>query len=1034
MDVSGRVRDIIADRWVREALVLAFFIAATLFFTYPRVLHLLDGVEHFGGDPLLNIWTLSWDTHQLISDPFHLFEANMFYPYPRTLAWGEHLLASSLLVSPILLISRNPILAYNLLHLFSFVISAFGTYLLVTHLTKNRMGGIIAGLVFGFCPYRFAHLGHLQMITTQWMPFTILYLHRVMRSKAKRDLALLTIFFNLQALSSYYYAFFMAISVGLLLLLYMMLERRLWTHNLTLLLVLFILITGIINLPLAKPYFDNSRELSFERPLGEIKWYGATLVDYITAPANNWLYGGIARSRAEADPYLNLAEHSLFPGFVTIGLAILGMVTTLAPNQLFSRGTPGDHEVDKRTCLIYLLLVTVSFVLSLGTGEQFGGKQTSLYFPYRWLYDYVPGFHGLRVPARFGIMVVLGLSVLAGYGVSILYKWIEGWSSAAKQNPKMRGAIKASVWLIAVSLVAIEYISIPTAVESAPYGQKIPEVYRWLASQQDDIAVVELPLYTLSKEVWVEARRAYYSIYHWKNLVNGYNGFFHNLHLQIAQELQDFPSVRSLELLQGLGVDYVILHRTEFPEDQWKGLEEEIASLSQYLQEVHHSGDDHVYRLTSPLGETGRPTLLTSYEIPCQVPKGSPILLYMRLYNRGRNGYVRDSLTPYHVRYQWLRDGKEIASGETSLEPPLIITPGQLIDVPFVVETPDSYGPASISLSSDWKILEPYSTPAGWVSVIEDQELLAKDLGPQSRGRIPSPLEIAHPMKVDLGGKISLLGYALSEEEAIGRNGLCPGPILHLSLYWQALEELEKDYFVRVALYNEDYHLLWQINDQPHSKGLPTTQWAKGETVQDEFYIPFDLPIGVYRLVVEMYEEIDGQARSLPTVDRQSGLKSTRVELPQVIVRPNEFIDLAAIGHPLEFSLAGEVALLGYDSDANTVAPGQRLHLTLYWQAKRAIDEDYTVFTHLLDESSKIWAQQDNQPLGGWYPTSVWEEGEIVRDEYELLIYDDAPPGRYQLEVGMYLLSTMERLAILNGEGQVQGDRVLLGKVVVTEP
>jgi len=210
MDVSGRVRDMMAHRWVREALVLAFFIAATLFLTYPRAFHLLDGVEHFGGDPLWNIWILSWDSHQLISDPLHFFEANIFYPYPRTLAWSEHLLASSLLLSPVLLISRNPILAYNLLYLFSFVMSAFGTYLLVTHLTKNRWGGIIAGLIFGFCPYRFAHIGH-HLLFTQWMPFIFFYLDRFMETKARRDLALLTLFFNLQTLSTYYYALFLAV-------------------------------------------------------------------------------------------------------------------------------------------------------------------------------------------------------------------------------------------------------------------------------------------------------------------------------------------------------------------------------------------------------------------------------------------------------------------------------------------------------------------------------------------------------------------------------------------------------------------------------------------------------------------------------------------------------------------------------------------------------------------------------------------------------------------------------------------------------
>ena len=1020
-----------AHRWVREALVLAFFVAATLFSTYPRALHLVDGVEHFGGDPLEHAWMLAWDLRQLTTDPLRLFDSNIFYPFPRTLTWHPNTLASALLASPILFLCGNPILAYNLLILVSFTLSSFGIYLLVTHLTGNRWAGVIAGLIFGFCPYRFAHLGHLNLMTTEWMPFTLLYLHKFMQTKAKQHLGLLVLFFNLQAQSDYYYAVFLALSTGLFIAVYLMLQRSLRSRALFLRLALFVLATAAISLPLAKPYFDTSQKLGLERPLEEVKWYGAFFTDYVTAPTSNWLYGRIARSRAEADPYLNLTEHSLFPGFLAIGLALFGVLTMLLSTGSLTSDLLIGRGKGKTIPFLYLCLLVMAFILSLGTGGQFSKSRLSLYLPYHWLYNYVPGFRLFRVPARFGVLVVLALSVLAGFGVSSLWRRIERCSPAAEPGVVKKEGIKTSLWLVMVSLVAIEYISVPMKLELAPHGPRVPEVYHWLASQEGELAVVELPLYTLTREHWFEARRVYYSTYHWKNLVNGYGGFYPDLYFQIARKLEEFPSIRSLELLQGLGVDYIILHQAEFAEEQWQSIQESIPRLSPYLTEVHRSGDDYAYRLSPPIDY---PTLLTSFEVPCQVPKGSPFLLYVRLYNRGRSSYVRDSLTPYRVRYQWLRDGKEIASGELSLEPPLIIAPGQLIDVPFVIETPDSYGPASISLSSDWKILEPYSTPAGWVSVIEDQEPLVNYLGPQDRRRIPSPSEIANSMQVDLGGKIALLGYVLSEEEAIGRNGLCPGPILHLSLYWQALEELEKDYFVRVALHNEDYHLLWQIDDQPHRKGLPTTQWAKGEMVEDEFYIPFDLPIGVYRLVVDIYEEIDYQARSLPTIDRQSGVRSTKVELPLVIVRPKEFIDLAAIEHPLEVGLGDEVALLGYDLDAHTVTAGEKLHLTLYWRAERTMDEDYTVFTHLLDESSKIWAQQDNQPLGGWYPTSVWEEGEIVRDEYELLVYDDAPPGRYQLEAGMYLLSTMERLAVLNEDGQLQGDRVPLGEVTVTEP
>jgi hypothetical protein len=96
------------------------------------------------------------------------------------------------------------------------------------------------------------------------------------------------------------------------------------------------------------------------------------------------------------------------------------------------------------------------------------------------------------------------------------------------------------------------------------------------------------------------------------------------------------------------------------------------------------------------------------------------------------------------------------------------------------------------------------------------------------------------------------------------------------------------------------------------------------------------------------------------------------------------------------------------------------------------MERDYTVFTHLLGPynpltTGPLWGGHDSRPGGGTYPTTVWEAGEIVIDEYEIPIQADAPPGEYRLEVGMYHLATMERLPVLDDSGAVQDGRIPLG-------
>ena len=115
---------------------LVLFTVLTAVLTYPQVRGLRDAV-HDDGDPLLNAWTLAWVAHQLPRAPAHLFDANIFYPERRTLAYSETLLVPAMVAAPLHWAGVGPLLVYNLVFLSGFVISGVGTALFVRYLTGH---------------------------------------------------------------------------------------------------------------------------------------------------------------------------------------------------------------------------------------------------------------------------------------------------------------------------------------------------------------------------------------------------------------------------------------------------------------------------------------------------------------------------------------------------------------------------------------------------------------------------------------------------------------------------------------------------------------------------------------------------------------------------------------------------------------------------------------------------------------------------------------------------------------------------------
>lgn len=281
----------------------------------------------------------------------------------------------------------------------------------------------------------------------------------------------------------------------------------------------------------------------------------------------------------------------------------------------------------------------------------------------------------------------------------------------------------------------------------------------------------------------------------------------------------------------------------------------------------------------------------------------------------------------------------------------------------------------------------------------------------------PGPT-VGGSLNIELEGKVALLGYGLNGET------FKPGEEIRLSLRWKGLEPDLKSYNIFVHLFDAN-NTLWARDDSAPLGGLyPTDYWRVGEAITDthRLTLPTDIPTGRYRLEMGIYEP--SSMKHLRAIDGREG-----IVLDFLKVAPSREAFMPQ--HPMEANLDDKVTLLGYDIISRKATPGGDIHLTLYWQAQRRMEKDYTVFVHLIDEEGQIWGQKDNQPEGGFYPTSFWDPGEVIKDGYQFQVRPETPGGEYQIEVGMYLLDTNERLLLRDGSGEVIDDRILLGPMRV---
>jgi len=546
------------SQWKTNLTVIVIFLTLVLLLTYPLILNMGSSIKD-PVDPLLSAWIMSWNIQQIMHMNFQgFFDANIFFPYKKTIAYSEFMLTQSLAALPFFLATKNIILAQNIVILLSLITSALGMFFLARYLTKNTYGGFIAGLIYAFSPYMFGHISHLHMIAAGGIPFAFLFLHKFFDQNRVKHWFLFGLFFLLQALANGHYALYLALFAGLYILIQVLFGQKykdlqFWRRMAVLAVIIFIVMA-----PVYHQYMSVKKDMGFVREISG----SADLASYLAVPPFNRLYGSFTQN-------FKKREGMLFPGIGALLLALFALGSTFKKREKSFINTP---------VYFYGITLTLAFLFTLGSKG-----------PYLLLYKYVPGFKGVRVASRFGTVVMFALAVLAAYGIKFLF-------DAAARRP---GRTKPQVLVVLLIIfILLEYLSVPVPWKNIPVKEKVPEIYQWLAAEKEDFVIVELPLPKPKQLVSrMECPRIYFSTFHWKRMINGYAGYFPPLYKELRWRWQKETLEQNILDLRQLGVKYVIVHASQYKAKKLKTLFAGMAQLEGKVQFIKRIGEAYLYEL-----------------------------------------------------------------------------------------------------------------------------------------------------------------------------------------------------------------------------------------------------------------------------------------------------------------------------------------------------------------------------------------------------------------------------------------------------
>ncbi len=383
-------------------VVLAGVLLAILT-SWPLVLHMPSRIAPDLGDPVRTAWQIAWVGHAMLHDPLHLFDSNAFYPHPLSLAFSDSLLG----YGPAAFFGSGTVAAlvrYNLLFLFAWSLCFVGAYLLARELGLRRLAAGAAGVAFAYAPYRVTEAGHLHVISSGGIALALFLLLRGYR-RGSRGLVLAGWLVSAWQVSL---GFTLGLQYCYLLLVLAVIVLVYWWHagrpapprRLLAVTLIGIAVLGAVTVYQARPYLKVASEYpTAKRTLKEVETYSSGPAALLSASSENRVWGGVtSRMRAKVH---SKNEDVFFPGGLILVLALIGLAGV------------GGSVYTRRLRLGLASGIVVCSVLAMGLGLTGAG------YPYRLLYDYAPGWDGVRVPGRMFTLATLFYALLAGAGVAV---------------------------------------------------------------------------------------------------------------------------------------------------------------------------------------------------------------------------------------------------------------------------------------------------------------------------------------------------------------------------------------------------------------------------------------------------------------------------------------------------------------------------------------------------------------------------------------------------------------------------------------
>ena len=450
-------------------------------------------------------------------------------------------------IRKLLVIPLNEIAAWNFEILSGFILSAFFVYLTVLYVLKERTCAFFAGIIFAFCPYHFVRAWqHIGFSHTEWLALFVFSILRLKNNINKWNIIFSFLALYLVFSFDLYYAYF-SLVIALVFIIYMLLRER----NKSFKLIFWVIIVSLTNLAILTnsliPLMGNIKKVAtpgawgFVRPFDDLFSQSVKYLSYFLPATVHPFFGKFTENFIGTEWYGDsLTEHTLYLGWVPLVLAFVAF-RRWRRNRKTLTAIREPRITDKESFYIgfFVFLAFAAWLFSQPPWwDIFGFK---FYMPSFFMYKILPMF---RAYCRFGIVVMLAVAVLAGFGLKFILE---------RFKP---GKTRLAVTALFCGLVLFEFWNWP------PYKvidlSKVPAVYYWLKEEPKDTVIADYPLDADSPSELYK----FFQTVHEKKIINGtIPGTYAN---KVAQEIRRLSEPKTASILKWMGVKYAVVHKDDY--------------------------------------------------------------------------------------------------------------------------------------------------------------------------------------------------------------------------------------------------------------------------------------------------------------------------------------------------------------------------------------------------------------------------------------------------------------------------------------